>query len=108
MTEPAWIEFYFKRRSSTVLLSTPFMLAFTRDYVHQMIESHSNAANELRAAALARLNESEPGTLCAALAALLVVGEQEDRTTIQTLLAHGNKRVSDAARTCLFELKKKF
>ncbi len=107
MSEPTWIEFDFKRHRSELAFSTPFQMKFHCERIQTLIAGVPNGAEELRVAALRRLHSHHDGEIVAALLAVYVVGKIDDIPAVERLLDYRNERVRNAAKTCLFQLKRR-
>lgn len=76
-------------------------------WVTQMAASYENGWKYLRIAAIRRLSDVDSWMVDRALACLFVVGNSADVAVVEPLCSHTDEAVRKAARTCLFELRRR-
>ena len=105
--KPAWIELLFKRNNRHHCFATPFVLRLNVKQIERSLSLFPEERSQLRSIAIQRLGSDDIDHLVIALLALFVVGISEDINLIKPLTAHSDGYVKKAAKTCLFELKKR-
>jgi hypothetical protein len=78
-----------------------------RKWVGDVADAHENGWDLLRQGAVARLRHEDPKMIDRALAVLFVVGAAADAAAVKPLLSHHDERLRKAARTCLFEIRRR-
>jgi hypothetical protein len=78
-----------------------------RKWVGEVAAAHLNGWELLRQGAVARLGHEDPEMVDRALAVLFVVGNAADVAAVEPLLSHHDERLRKAARTCLFEIRRR-
>ena len=78
-----------------------------RRYVGEVVGGHEDGARLLREGAQEQLSHDDPQMLDHALACLFVVGNRDDVPAIEPLLSHPLESIRKAARTCLFEVRRR-
>jgi hypothetical protein len=73
----------------------------------QVIDSHENGREQLRQACCAYLQHEDAQVLEQALACLFVIGLATDAKAVGPLLHHSDESIRKAARTCLFEIRRR-
>jgi len=85
----------------------PFRQGVMKESVAEYIASVTDGAERLRTVCLQALNSEDLRIAERALAYLLVVGDASDADVVDPLVAHPNETIRKAARTCLFELRRR-
>jgi hypothetical protein len=78
-----------------------------REWVGEVADAHENGWELLRQGAVAQLASEDARMIDRALAVLFVVGNAGDAPAVEPLLSHPDARVRKAARTCLFEIRRR-
>ena len=78
-----------------------------RQWVTEVADAHADGWELLRQGAVAQLAKNDSESVDRALAVLFVVGAANDAGTVEKLLSHQDERVRKAARTCLFEIRRR-
>lgn len=78
-----------------------------RKWVSEVAEAHENGWELLREGAVAQLCDEDADAVDRALAVLFVVGNAVDAAAVEPLLSRRDERVQKAARTCLFEIRRR-
>ena len=78
-----------------------------RKWVGEVAEAHENGWELLREGAVAQLGDQDADAIDRALAVLFVVGNANDSSAVEPLLSHPSERIQKAARTCLFEIRRR-
>ena len=78
-----------------------------RRYVGEVVDAHEDGARLLREGAREQLSDEDPQMVDHALACLFVVGNADDVSAIEQLLSHPLESIQKAARTCLFEVRRR-
>ena len=78
-----------------------------RKWAEEVADSHENGWELLRQGAVAQLSDEDAGMVDRALSILFVVGNAMDAGAVEPLLSHSNEQVRKAARTCLFEVRRR-
>jgi hypothetical protein len=73
----------------------------------QAVEGHENDLEQLRQACCAYLKHEDTQVLEPALACLFVIGVATDTSAVEPLLHHSDESIRKAARTCLFESRRR-
>ena len=78
-----------------------------RRRVIEVADAHEDGWRLLREGARERLSDDDPDVVDRALACLFVAGDARDVSAVEPLLRHPDDRVRSAARTCLFEVRRR-
>jgi hypothetical protein len=78
-----------------------------RQWVGEVADAHENGWELLRRGAVAQLAHEDAEMIDHALAILFVVGNENNAEAVERLLSHRDERVRKAARTCLFEIRRR-
>jgi len=105
--EPAWIELLFKRQNRHHCFKTPFLLQLNARQIEESLSLVPEERSHLRRIALQRLASDDIDHVVIALLALFVVGTSADALIVEPLTVHGDEYVKKAAKTCLFELRRR-
>lgn len=81
--------------------------ALLRRRVIEVVDAHEDGWQLLREAAIGRLSYVDSEVVDRALACLFIVGDARDVPAIKPLLRHPDEGVRSAARTCLFEARRR-
>ena len=106
---PAGIQLLLRRGSFSCSEAefVQFRQEHLRKRVTEVAEAHENGRELLREAAAMQLGSGDIDMIDHALAVMFVVGVASDAAVIQPLLSHPADRVQKAARTCLFEIRRR-
>ena len=107
---PGWIELLFKSAVGKNCFEgeyAPFRQDMWKDEIRSRMEGVPNAGRDLRSAALAELCSEDLYRLSSAIMCLIVVGKPGDASHIEQLTSHANEYIRKAAKSCLFELRRK-
>jgi hypothetical protein len=75
--------------------------------VIQVVDAHENGRQQLRAACITYLQHEDARVVERALTCLLAIGLSSEANAVEPLLEHPEEAVRKAARTCLFELRRR-
>ena len=78
-----------------------------RQVVREVADAHEDGWELLREGAVAQLADEEADMIDRALSVLFVVGNASEAAAVEPLLSHPDQRVRKAARTCLFEIRRR-
>jgi hypothetical protein len=78
-----------------------------RKWIGEVADAHENGWELLRRGAVEQLGHDDSAMVDHALAVLFVVGNAGDAAAVEPLLSHRDERVRKAARTCLFEIRRR-
>ena len=84
-----------------------FRQDMAREQVIEFADAHENGREQLRTACVACLTREDTKMIERALTCLFAIGLASDADAVETLLDHSDEQVRKAARTCLFELRKR-
>jgi hypothetical protein len=73
----------------------------------EAVDGHENGREQLRQACCAYLQHDDVQVVKQALACLFVVGLKTDANAVEPLLNHSDEAIRKAARTCLFEIRRR-
>jgi hypothetical protein len=85
----------------------PYRQDGMKRHVEEYLASVADGAEKLRAVALQALNDADLRIVERALAYLFEVGQATDVEVVQPLAAHRDETIQKAARTCLFQLRRR-
>ena len=106
---PSWIENLL--HSQPYSCSEPAYVHLRQRWVREHISAHvaanNDGAEQLRSACRERLPDDDAALVERALTCLFVVGVADDAPAVEPLLAHTDELVRKAARTCLFEIRRR-
>ena len=80
---------------------------WVRERVTAIVEAYEDGCEELRGACREHLHDEDATVVENALTCLFVVGLAEDADVVEPLLAHSDDSIRKAARTCLFEIRRR-
>ena len=107
--KPEWIESLLARLPWTC--AEPEHVQSRQGSLRKMIENaiaeRDEGAQDLRHAALEELGNEDSRVIVNALSCLFVVGSKEDIGIVESLKDHTSETVGKAARSCLFELRRR-
>jgi hypothetical protein len=78
-----------------------------RERVIQAVDGYENGREQLRQACCAYLQHDDAQVLEQSLACLFVIGLATDANAVEPLLSHPDEPMRKAARTCLFEIRRR-
>lgn len=112
MTErPGWIVALFRSgvASGGIFESqySPYRQGLLKRQVLERVDSIPGGREQLRDAALEELQGADPQRVGEALAFLLVVGRNSDCGAVEPLTRSDDERIRKAAKTCLYELRRR-
>ena len=84
-----------------------FRQNLTRETIIKAINAFENGDQLLHGAACEYLLHDDVNDIICALTCLFVVGTAEDVTIVEPLIKHPSESVRKAAKTCLFEIKRR-
>jgi hypothetical protein len=106
---PSWIEDLL--HSQPYSCSEPAYVHLRQGLVRERISAYvatsDNGSEQLRTACRERLTDDDAALVERALTCLFVVGVAEDASAVEPLLTHAEEAVRKAARTCLFEIRRR-
>ena len=105
---PIWIERLLTRGSYSC--AQPKWVHFRQGLLREAIlaaAENENGLEQLRAAALEQLGDSDPYLIERALTCLFVVGVSSDVAAVQPLVSYDVEFVRKAAKTCLVEIRRR-
>ena len=106
---PYWIRNILSKRwySCSEPAYVHFRQGLLREWVMEAVDGHENGREQLRQACCAYLQHDDVQVVKQALACLFVVGLKTDAKAIEPLLSHSHEAIRKAARTCLFEIRRR-
>jgi hypothetical protein len=106
---PIWIEQSLTRGSYSCIEPkwVHFRQGLLRETILAAATENENGQEQLRAAALEQLSDTDPYLIERALTCLFVVGASSDVATVKPLTSHDVEFVRKAARTCLVEIRRR-
>jgi hypothetical protein len=106
---PFWIRDLLSRRwySCSEPAYVHFRQGLLREWVMEAVDGHENGSEQLRQACCAYLQHDDAQVVRQALACLFVVGVATDANAVEPLLSHSDEAIRKAARTCLFEIRRR-
>jgi hypothetical protein len=107
---PYWIRDILSHRwySCSESAYVHFRQDLLREWVMQAVDGHENGREQLRQACCAYLQHDDTQVLEQSLACLFVIGLAMDANAVEPLLSHSDESIRKAARTCLFEIRRRF
>ena len=78
-----------------------------REWVTEVAGAYENGWDLVRSAARAKLGDDDASMVERALTCLFVTGTSADVAAVELLAAHPDEAVQKAARTCLFEIRRR-
>ena len=106
---PVWIERFLMRGSYSC--SEPEYVQFRQDRLRKSVleiaDAHENGRKLLHDACVEHLGDSNEDVVRNALSCLFVLGTTTDVASVEPLLQHSTEDIRKAARTCLFEIKRR-
>src|SRR5260221_11812942 len=78
-----------------------------RKWVGEVADAHENGWKLFRQGAVAQLADEDADMVERALAVLFVAGNASDAAAVEPLLSHRDERIQKAAKTCLFEIRRR-
>ena len=75
--------------------------------VIRVVDAHENGRELLRAACVAHLHDDDLTVVERALTCLFAVGLSSEAAAVEPLIEHPEEAVRKAAKTCLFELRRR-
>ena len=106
---PSWVEDLLAHPG--FVCSQPSWVHFrqdlTREKIIEVINAYENGVELLHGAACEYLLHDNVKDIVCALTCLFVVGTAEDVTVVEPLIKHPSESVRKAAKTCLFEIKRR-
>ena len=84
-----------------------FRQGLLRESILEIVDAHENGHNQLHDACLQHLDNSEDKVVRNALSGLFVIGTSADVQAVEALLQHPTESIRKAARTCLFEIRRR-
>ena len=84
-----------------------FRQGLLREWVMEAVDGHENGREQLRQACCAYMQHDDAQVIKQALACLFVVGLATDANAVEPLLSHSDEAIRKAARTCLFEIRRR-
>ena len=106
---PFWIRDLLSRRwySCSEPAYVHFRQGLLREWVMEAVDGHENGREQLRQACCAYLQHSDAQVLEQSLACLFVIGLATDAYAVEPLLSHPDEAIRKAARTCMFEIRRR-
>jgi hypothetical protein len=106
---PFWIRNILSKRwySCSEPAYVHFRQGLLRERVLEAIDGQENGREQLRQACCAYLQHEDRQVLEQALACLFVIGVATDANGVEPLLHHSDEAIRKAARTCLFEIRRR-
>ena len=108
---PAWIEWLFRSGIGLGCFDGEYALfrqRLARENIQSLIDAEPESLQLLRRSSLQELHSTDTHKIERALLYLMVVGRAADVAAVETLLRHPSEIVRKAAKTCRFELKKRW
>ena len=106
---PTWIECLLT--GGTYSCSEPQHVAFRqgllKKWVFEAVDAHDNGLRQLHDACVQHLTDSDDKVVENALSCLFVIGTSADNPAVEPLLQYPTESVRKAARTCLFEIRRR-
>ena len=106
---PGWIEHLLTRLPWTCVESKHvlYRLKLMKKAVQNAVADEIDGAQRLGSASLEELKNEDPHVVVRALSCLFVVGSREDEQAVGMLSKHPDQQVRKAARSCLFEMRRR-
>lgn len=107
--KPSWIEDLLRCQPYSCSESAYVHLrqGWVRERITDHVEANGGDWEQLRDACLERLADADPDLVERALTCLFIVGIVDDASVVEPLLMHPEESVRKAARTCLFEIRRR-
>ena|SRR5262245_2672302 len=106
---PIWIEKLLTRGSYSCIEPkwVHFRQGLLRETILDAADGNEHGREQLRAAALEQLGDSDPYLIERALTCLFVVGASSDVAAVKPSVSHDVEFVRKAAQTCLVEIRRR-
>ena len=106
---PFWIQDILSKRwySCSEPAYVHFRQDLLREWVIRAVDSYEDGREQLRQACRAYLQHEDTQVVLQSLACLFVIGLSADATAVEPLLSHPDESIRKAARTCLFEIRRR-
>lgn len=106
---PFWIQDVLSKRwySCSEPVHVHFRQDLLRGLVNRAVEGYEDGREQLRKACCACLQLEDEQLMEQSLACLFVIGLVTDAPAVELLLHHPDESIRKAARTCLFEIRRR-